>query len=135
MSSGKRKFLRELPDARVPLVDQLPAMLGDLAFGEITSPRPTTAAEPRVGFVNRGVDAGLLEAIGTRESGESCADDDDTTDWHRPASHANSGGARAVPAMAVKTVPRNSRREEARSWRTCWVSTLRLAASAATEMA
>ena len=72
----KAKFLRELTDGRVALVNQFPAVLGNLPFREVAPTRPATPAESRIGLVNRGVDARLLEPIRTRQPGEARADHD-----------------------------------------------------------
>ena len=52
---------RELADRRVALVDQLAAVLGDLAVGERAAERPAAAADPVRGLVYLRDDAGLLQ--------------------------------------------------------------------------
>ena len=61
----------------VTLVDQLAAVLGDLAVGEVAAPRPAAAAQPVVRLVDLSRISGLLEAVRARQAREAGADDDD----------------------------------------------------------
>ena len=71
------ELLGEVADVGVPLVDQLAAVLGDLAVGEGAAQRPAASADPAGGLVDlRGV-AGLLEAVRGGQAGKAGADDDD----------------------------------------------------------
>jgi hypothetical protein len=68
--------LCELADLRVSLVDQLAAVLGDLAAAGPVAVRPAAPADPRRRLVHLSGDACLLEPVGAGQSGESRADDD-----------------------------------------------------------
>ena len=62
------QLLRELAGLVVVLVDQLAAVLGDLALGEVSAARPAAAAEPVGGLVEVGPIAQPASA-GRRRSG------------------------------------------------------------------
>lgn len=96
------KFLGELPDSRVALVDQLPGVLGNLPYRKITPARPATPAEPRVGLVDGGVEARLLEPACARQPGQARADHDHARRW-----------AAAVAAVASESRAMKSRRDVA----------------------
>ena len=63
--------LGELADLGVALVDQLAAVLGDLAVGEVTAPGPAAPAEPVGCLVDRRDVPGLLEPVGARQAGQA----------------------------------------------------------------
>jgi hypothetical protein len=61
----------------VPRVDQLAAVLRDLALLKRVANRPAAATHPGRGFVQLGRVARLLQPVGARQPGETGADDDD----------------------------------------------------------
>jgi hypothetical protein len=61
----------------VTLVDQLAAVLGDLAFRERVAQSPAAAADPVGGFVDVGVVAGVLQRVRGAQPGQPGAHDDD----------------------------------------------------------
>jgi hypothetical protein len=78
------ELLRELADARVRLVDELPAVLGELRDGrdageggEGAAVGVAAPAQAGVGLVDGGGHARLPEAVGAGQPGEAGADDGD----------------------------------------------------------
>ena len=63
------------PDCLVAGVDELAAVLGDLAVGEHVPRRVAATAEAGAGLIYRWAVAGLLQAVSGREPGEAGADD------------------------------------------------------------
>jgi hypothetical protein len=74
----KPELLCKLADLGVTLVDELAAVLRDLALGEDAAERPATAADAVGALVNRGDAAGLLQTVGSCQPGQARADHDDT---------------------------------------------------------
>ena len=129
------ELLGELADLRVALVDQLPAVLGDLALGEVVAQRPAAAAEPIGGLVEVGAVARLLQPVGAGEAGEAGADD------HDPGARPPRSRRRAVRPAPPPSRARRRRRgappaqPPARSSITWSTGAPLAAASAATEAA
>ena len=71
------ELLRELLDRDVVRVDQLAAVLVDLAVGEVAAAGPAAAADPVRSLVDLCRVPRLLQAIGGGQPGETGADDDD----------------------------------------------------------
>ena len=70
------KLARQLANGHVTRVNQLPAMLRNLALRKIAPARPAPPAESRAGLVDFGVEARLLKPVGARQPGEARADHD-----------------------------------------------------------
>jgi hypothetical protein len=104
------KFVGEVADLGVPLVDELPAVLGDLAVGEGPADRPAAPADAIGSLIHLGGIAGLLEAIGARQPGQARPDHDDArrgrrsgpreSASHRAQRHRRTGGAGALEQLA-----------------------------------
>jgi hypothetical protein len=62
----------------MPLVDQLPAVLGDLALREGATNRPAPPADAIGGLMDLSAVAALPEAVGTRQPRQAGPDDDDS---------------------------------------------------------
>src|SRR5215218_7715819 len=78
----------------MPLVDQLAAVLGDLAVGERAAQGPAAAAETVGGLVEVGRVAGLLQLVGAGEPRQPAADDRDPWCGGR-VGHRHAAGERA----------------------------------------
>ena len=71
------ELLRELLDRDVVRVDQLAAVLVDLPVGEVAAAGPAASADPVRSLVDLRRVPRLLQAVGSRQPGETGADDDD----------------------------------------------------------
>src|SRR5581483_9368658 len=71
------ELLRELLHLRVVVVDQLAAVLVQLAVGKVAATAPAPSADPPRGLVHLGGVPGLLEPVRARQAGEPGSDDDD----------------------------------------------------------
>ena len=100
------ELLGELADLGVALVDQLAAVLGDLALGEVAPARPAAPAERgrRPRRARPGV-AGALEPVGAGQPGQAAADDDDP--GALPAARAE-GSPLSTAAAASPAPPASS---------------------------
>jgi hypothetical protein len=78
------ELLRELAQLRVPLVDQLTAVLADLPVGEHTPNRPAASADPVRRLVHCGDTSRLPESIRGRQSREPRADHHNARRLGRP---------------------------------------------------
>src|SRR5712691_12918622 len=98
-------------ELRMPLVDELAAVLRDQRVEVVD--REAAAADATRRFVDLRVQAGLLEPVGTREPGETGADDRDARlrravrhlgeAAHRPyAGHRNSYGCRSLQQLTPR---------------------------------
>ena len=98
------ELMHEAPELVVTLVDQLAAVLVDLAVGEEPAVAPAAPAEPCRRLVHLRAIARLLQAIRARQAGEPGAHHDDgrQTSPHEPERPAERGprhrGRRAQPA-------------------------------------
>ena len=71
------ELVGQLTHGGVALVDELAAVLRDLAVGKAAD-RPAAAADSFwIRLVDRGVVPGLMQPVGARQAGEPCADDGD----------------------------------------------------------
>ena len=71
------ELLGEVLDLEVPGVDQLAAVLADLALVEHAADRPAAPAEPARGLMHLCVDSRLAQPVGSGQPGEPGANDDD----------------------------------------------------------
>ena len=84
----------ELPDRGVALVDQLAAVLDDLALGERAPESPAAPADPVGRLVDLGVVAGIAQRVRGTQPGEAGTDDDDLRCALRPWPEWRTGRAR-----------------------------------------
>jgi hypothetical protein len=106
------QLVREMADLGVSLVDELPAVLGDLAVGEGAADRPAATAHAVGGLMHLGDVPGLLKAVGARQSREAGSHDDDTRRgrragygdpaYHRAQSRRRPGGPGALEQFAPR---------------------------------
>jgi len=65
----------------VRLIDELPAVFGDLPVGEITAPSRAAAAEGVAGLVYGGDDPGLTKTVRAGQPRQTRTNDDDAKSW------------------------------------------------------
>lgn len=82
------ELLSEAAQLPVPRVDQLAAVLVDLAVSEVPATRIAAPADPPGSLVDLRDISGLLETVGAGESGEPRPDDRDP---RRTAPHLRAG--------------------------------------------
>ena len=101
------------------LVDQLAAVLGDLAVGERAADRPAAAADPVRSLVDLGDVAGLLEPVRAGQAGQAGADDDDPrrrrgvprtahASIHTRRREPRAPGEEAPPRQPIRALPTTS---------------------------
>src|SRR5262249_59524958 len=79
------ELAHELLELEVAVVDQLAAVLVDLAFREVATAREAPAADPAGPFEDLRGEYRLLQPVGGDETGETGADDNDPSPRRRPA--------------------------------------------------